>query len=69
MDSAAPAHDTSFALLETMRLEHGRVERLERHLARMGEAARFFRYLWNEPGVRDAVTALADQHPDRKSVV
>jgi para-aminobenzoate synthetase/4-amino-4-deoxychorismate lyase len=62
MDSAAPAHDTPFSLLETMRLEHGRVERLDRHLARMGEAARFFRYLWNEPGVRNAVTALADQH-------
>lgn len=63
MDSAPPPPESSFFLLETMRLEQGRVERLERHMARMGEAARFFRYVWNETAVRHALTAVADQHP------
>jgi para-aminobenzoate synthetase/4-amino-4-deoxychorismate lyase len=63
MDSAPPPPGSSFFLLETMRLEQGRVERLERHMARMGEGARFFRYVWNETAVRDALTAIADRHP------
>jgi para-aminobenzoate synthetase/4-amino-4-deoxychorismate lyase len=62
MDSAPPPYGTSFSLLETMRLEHGHVGRLERHLARMAEGARFFRYQWNETAVRDALAALATQH-------
>ena len=62
MDSAAPPHDTSFALLETMRLEQGHVHRLERHLARMTEAARFFGYQWNEAGIRDALADVATEH-------
>ncbi len=44
MDSAAPAPGPSFSLLETMRLEHGQVQRLERHLVRMASAARYFAY-------------------------
>jgi len=60
MDSVAPA---SFSLLETMRLEDGRVERLERHLARMAEAARYFAYQWNESAVRDALATVAHEHP------
>jgi para-aminobenzoate synthetase/4-amino-4-deoxychorismate lyase len=63
MDSAAPLPGTSFSLLETMRLEHGRVERLERHLARMADAARYFKYHWAEPAVRDALATVTSEHP------
>jgi para-aminobenzoate synthetase / 4-amino-4-deoxychorismate lyase len=64
MDSAASIHEASFSLLETMRLEHGRVERLERHVARMAEGARYFEYRWNESAVRHAVDAVAGEHPE-----
>lgn len=63
MDSVAPASRASFSLLETMRLEHGRVERLERHLARMADAARYFGYSWSEPAVRDALAVVAREQP------
>ncbi|HZM96519.1 MAG TPA: aminotransferase class IV [Vicinamibacterales bacterium] len=63
MDSAAPRPGVSFSLLETMRLEHGRVERLERHVARMAEAARYFEYQWNEAAVREVVNSVAGEHP------
>ena len=63
MDSGAPPADLPFSLLETMRLEHGRLERLERHLARMAAAARDFGYIWTEPAVRDALSAVAAGHP------
>lgn len=63
MDSAPPSREVPFSLLETMRLEQGRVERLDRHVARMAEGARFFSYRWNEPAVREALTAVADRHP------
>ncbi len=63
MDSAPPPRENPFFLLETMRLEHGRVERLERHLRRMAEAARYFRYQWNEAAIRDTVEDASDQHP------
>jgi para-aminobenzoate synthetase / 4-amino-4-deoxychorismate lyase len=61
MDSAPP-HGTSFSLLETMRLEQGRIERLERHIARVAEAARFFGYQWNEAAVRGALAERVGQH-------
>jgi para-aminobenzoate synthetase / 4-amino-4-deoxychorismate lyase len=66
MDSAAQIHgeSESFSLLETMRLEHGRVERLERHVARMAEGARYFEYQWNESAVRHAVDSVAGEHTD-----
>src|SRR5262245_51341075 len=64
MDSAASNDAASFFLLETMRLEHGRIERLERHLARMTEAARYFEYEWIEPAVRQAVEAVRQAHPE-----
>jgi para-aminobenzoate synthetase/4-amino-4-deoxychorismate lyase len=64
MDNAVPPDGPSFALLETMRLEHGRVERLERHLGRMAKAARYFDYRWTEATVRDAIASLARKHPD-----
>jgi para-aminobenzoate synthetase/4-amino-4-deoxychorismate lyase len=60
MDSAPPV--PSFSLLETMRLEHGRVERLERHLERLAEAARYFDYRWSEPAVREALAVVARDH-------
>jgi para-aminobenzoate synthetase/4-amino-4-deoxychorismate lyase len=60
MDSALPP--PSFSLLETMRLEHGRVERLERHLERMAEAARYFDYRWSDPAVREALAVVARDH-------
>ena len=63
MDSAAPAPGPSFSLLETMRLEHGQVQRLERHLARMANAARYFAYQWSESAVREAVADVAREHP------
>ncbi len=63
MDSVAPAARASFSLLETMRLEHGRVERLERHMARMAQAAGYFGYQWNESSVADALSAVAREHP------
>jgi para-aminobenzoate synthetase/4-amino-4-deoxychorismate lyase len=66
MDSALPPHGTAFSLLETMRLEHGRVERLERHLTRMRDAARYFKYRWDESAVRDALSTLASLHPERQ---
>jgi para-aminobenzoate synthetase/4-amino-4-deoxychorismate lyase len=62
MDSAAPSRETSFSLLETMRLERGRIERLERHVERMSEAARFFEYRWDDAAVRDALTATVARH-------
>jgi para-aminobenzoate synthetase / 4-amino-4-deoxychorismate lyase len=64
MDSATAPDGASFSLLETMRLEHGRVERLERHLARIAEGARYFRYPWTEAEVREAVASVAARHPD-----
>jgi para-aminobenzoate synthetase/4-amino-4-deoxychorismate lyase len=64
MDSVAPILGASFSLLETMRLEHGRVERLERHVARMAEGARYFEYQWNESAVRHAIGAMAAAHPE-----
>src|SRR5262245_2906453 len=63
MDSAGPAAGAPFSLLETMRLEHGRVERLERHIARMAGAARDFDYTWDDAAVRTAVSTLTTSHP------
>src|SRR5688500_12122220 len=51
-----------FSLLETMRLEDGRVVRLERHLARMAVSARHFGFVWNEDGAREAVDAEMRAH-------
>jgi para-aminobenzoate synthetase/4-amino-4-deoxychorismate lyase len=64
MDSAAAGAGPSFSLLETMRLEHGQIHRLERHVVRMAEAARYFDYQWNESDAREAVTRVAARHPE-----
>ena len=63
MDSEGPADGAPFSLLETMRLEDGRVARLERHLERMAEGARYFEYQWTESAVRHAVAVAASDHP------
>lgn len=47
-----------------MRLERGRVERLERHIERMAEGARYFKYPWTESAVRHAVASVASEHRD-----
>jgi para-aminobenzoate synthetase/4-amino-4-deoxychorismate lyase len=52
-----------FSLLETMRLDEGRVPRLERHLARMATSAQHFAFRWDEPTVRAAVAAAQHEHP------
>jgi para-aminobenzoate synthetase / 4-amino-4-deoxychorismate lyase len=62
MDSAAPIPGGSFSLLETMRLENGRIERLDRHVARMAEAAGYFEYRWIESAVRQVVEKAREEH-------
>lgn len=54
---------TSFSLLETMRLEGGVVPRLERHLTRMRESARYFGRVWDEAGVRSALADALREFP------
>ena len=46
-----------------MRLQDGRVLRLERHLARMAESARYFGFQWREPAVRAALDDTVAGHP------
>jgi para-aminobenzoate synthetase/4-amino-4-deoxychorismate lyase len=64
MDSTARFDGAPFSLLETMRLEQGRVARLDRHLARMAGAARHFQYEWADDRVRTAIAALTREHPE-----
>lgn len=54
----------SFSLLETMRLEHGRIVRLEGHLNRMMTSARHFDYTWDDDAVRIALATCVRAHPD-----
>ena len=54
-------HD--FSLLETMRLEDGRVVRHDQHLARMGAAARTHGFAWEQERVADALAAVAASQP------
>jgi para-aminobenzoate synthetase / 4-amino-4-deoxychorismate lyase len=56
------AHADAFLLLETMRLEEGVVIRLDRHLRRLQDSARYFGFTWDEPRVRAAVHAAAAAH-------
>jgi para-aminobenzoate synthetase/4-amino-4-deoxychorismate lyase len=64
MHSAKPVEGLEFSLLETMRLERGRIPRLERHLARMNASARFFGFSWREPAVRDALESVSFAHAE-----
>jgi para-aminobenzoate synthetase / 4-amino-4-deoxychorismate lyase len=52
-----------FSLLETMRLDEGRIPRLDRHLSRMAASARHFGYAWDHAAVRAAVAAAQHDHP------
>jgi para-aminobenzoate synthetase/4-amino-4-deoxychorismate lyase len=52
-----------FSLLETMRLDEGRIPRLERHLSRMAASALLFGYPWKDAAVRGAVAAAQHDHP------
>jgi len=51
-----------FSLLETMRLEEGRVARLDRHIARMRGSAGRFSFQWREPAVREAIASAQQAH-------
>jgi para-aminobenzoate synthetase/4-amino-4-deoxychorismate lyase len=52
-----------FELLESMRLEDGRLMRLERHLARLRASAAHFGYRLDEPEVHRALQDQAGAHP------
>lgn len=52
-----------FELLETIRLEGGAYSLLERHLARMENSARHFRFRFDVRRVSKALVALAAAHP------
>jgi len=52
-----------FSLLETMRLEDGRVVREAGHLARMGAAAEQCGFAWDQPRVAGALAEAAATHP------
>ena len=54
---------SQFSLLETMRLEDGRVVRQEGHLARMAAAARANGFAWNPARVADALAEAASRQP------
>jgi para-aminobenzoate synthetase / 4-amino-4-deoxychorismate lyase len=55
---------TAFHLLETMRLDAGTVVRLDRHLRRIADSARYFGYACDEARVWDTVQSAAAGHPD-----
>ena len=52
-----------FSLLETMRLEDGRVVRHDEHLARMGAAARTHGFAWDHARVAGALAKAAASQP------
>lgn len=53
-----------FELLETLRIERGTPVRVERHLARLGESARYFDYPVSLGAVREAIEAHGRAFPD-----
>jgi len=53
-----------FSLLETMRLEQGRVVRCDRHVARAAAAAATLGFAWNATGTRAAIDAAEAAHRD-----
>jgi para-aminobenzoate synthetase/4-amino-4-deoxychorismate lyase len=52
-----------FSLLETMRLDDGRVVRLERHVSRQAASARQFGFAYDEARIRAAVADTQRAHP------
>jgi para-aminobenzoate synthetase/4-amino-4-deoxychorismate lyase len=55
---------TPFSLIETMRLEAGRLVRLDRHLARLRESAAFFEFDCDLSAIRTALDVQAAAYPD-----
>ena len=53
-----------FSLLETMRLDDGRLMRLDRHLERAADAARFFGIEWNSARVAAACEVAVREHAE-----
>jgi para-aminobenzoate synthetase/4-amino-4-deoxychorismate lyase len=53
-----------FSLLETMRLERGRIVRRDRHLARAAAAASTLGFAWDAAGTGAALDAAEAGHPD-----
>lgn len=54
---------SAFELLETMRLEAGRVVHRDEHLARMSTAARHFGFTWQPQAAAQALDRLVAAHP------
>ena len=52
-----------FELLETMALNDGEYQLLDRHLARARSSARYFGFRWNEAAVSAAIDAARRSHP------
>jgi branched-subunit amino acid aminotransferase/4-amino-4-deoxychorismate lyase len=53
-----------FSLLETMRLEHGRIVRCDRHVSRAAAAAATLGFAWNDAGTRAALAAAEAAYRD-----
>ncbi|MCA3001061.1 MAG: chorismate-binding protein [Rhodocyclaceae bacterium] len=51
-----------FDLFETIRLNEGQLVLLDRHLARMANSARHFRFAFDEAAARSALASLAREH-------
>lgn len=51
-----------FQLLETMNAHAGRIQRLSRHLERLGASAAHFDFEFDSPGIRRMLLALASLH-------
>ncbi len=62
--SPVPTLPPDCSLLETLRLEHGLLVRLERHLARARLSAAALGFAWREPEVRTALATLGAAHPE-----
>jgi len=52
-----------FELLESLRLDHGQMARLDAHLRRLQRAARHFGFPLDDDAVRQALDALVHTHP------
>ncbi|HEX5355034.1 MAG TPA: chorismate-binding protein [Aquabacterium sp.] len=58
--------DSPFHLLESLRIDQGRIDRLEAHIQRLAGSARHFGWAWNDAlasRVRQALVDLCQAHP------
>ena len=53
----------AFRLLETMRLDEGVIRRIDLHMTRARESARYFGFPFDETGARIALSTCAADHP------